>query len=1274
MTDSQPRDAASNRLDPLAGGGEMGRLMRSLDWSRTSVGPVDTWPQSLRTALSILLENSFPMYIAWGRDYTQFYNDGYRPILGSTKHPQALGGRASDTFAESWEIIRPMFDGVMQGNAVGSDNWMLPLDRYGFLEECYFNFSYSPIRDESGEVGGVLVTVYETTARVLGERRLHILQALASRTQEVTTIEAACAVTSQVLAESAAEIPFALLYLFEDEGATARLAGTAGLDELPIDSAQRVATNLLPPIADIARSNEPLLHESLDSDVLLLGDRGALGRAYVLPIAGSGDTRLAGVLVAGTSPKLAFDEKYRGFLELVASQIATALSSVHALQEARARAEALAEIDRAKTAFFSNVSHEFRTPLTLLLGPTEDALADPTPMRPVDSDRWQFVHRNGMRLLKLVNTLLDFSRIEAGRMQASYAETDLTASTRDLVSVFRAAIERAGITLSLDIQPLDHPVYIDRDMWEKVILNLLSNALKFTFEGTIAVSLRAVADQAVLTVRDTGIGIPAEELPYLFDRFHRVQGSRGRSQEGTGIGLALVRELVKLHGGTIDVESEVDRGTTFTVSIPFGADHLPKEHLASAPGVESTAIRAEAFVAEASRWQTKPGSPEDSTVSLATVSTEEAAALPRARVLLVDDNADMRDYVARLLRERWIVDTAADGASALAMAQENPPDLVLTDIMMPGLSGFELLQQLRSDARTRVIPVIFLSARAGEEARVEGLQAGADDYLAKPFSARELMARVSTHLELSRLRLAGERSRARMHSQFMQAPVAVSICVGRDLLFELANPRYEEMVGRTGLAGKTLREAFPELPDDAPVLRVLRNVYDTGETFQAEDFLVQLDRSGGGVLEELYFKFTSQALWNPDGTIEGIMTVAIDVTEQVLARRQLEHQAAELDRLNRAKDEFLATLSHELRTPLTSILGWARLLRMQARDEEMMRMGLESIDQSAQVQAQLIDDVLDLSRVTTGKVRVERAVVHVPQLASAALDGVRLAAAAKNIRLESSLPTGPNEASILGDSNRIQQILWNLLTNAIKFTPDGGRVTLTVEQTSTAVIVSVADTGVGIPENFQRHVFEPFRQADSSTTRSHGGLGLGLSIVRHLTEMHGGKVSVRSEGKGQGATFIVQFPLLRELPREPSALARDLAAELRGIETAAVSLTGVSILVIDDQESVCVFFMAALRQRGAAVRAATSVERGIAAVQKELPDVVLCDIAMPNQDGFAFLDWMRSHAETRNVPVLAITAFGRPEDEQLTMTAGFNGYVRKPVDPGELARAVAAVV
>jgi signal transduction histidine kinase/DNA-binding response OmpR family regulator len=1259
-------------FDPLAGGGEMGALMRSIDWSKTSIGSVSTWPQSLRTALSILLENHFPMYIAWGPHYTQFYNDGYRPILGSTKHPQAMGLSASETFAESWHIIGPMFDGVMQGNAVGSDNWMLPLDRYGFLEECYFNFSYSPIRDESGQVGGVLVTVSETTARVLGERRLLVLQALASRTQEVTSLEAACAVIMQILSESPAEVPFAQLYVLSDNGRSAHLAGVAGIspDEAPgpieVDLTQPDATWSLDAVAatgaarlvDISGMTPTLETE---------GAIAAVRRAFVLPITHSGEARPAGLLVVGTSPRLQFDDKYRGFLELVASQIATTLASVRALEEARSRAEALAEIDRAKTAFFSNVSHEFRTPLTLLLGPAEDALATASRDGGLDLERWQVVHRNALRLLKLVNTLLDFSRIEAGRLQASYQPTELSGFTSELASVFRSAIERAGLTLDLDLPALDEPVFIDHDMWEKVIFNLLSNALKFTFHGSIGLSLRRDGDFAELAVRDTGVGIPATELPRLFDRFHRVPGAKARTQEGTGIGLALVRELVKLHGGSVEATSVADEGTEFTVRLPLGSAHLPPEQLSAPRGDLQSSLAASAFLGEAERWLPAAGpeaneGPEDDT-----------APGRRSRVVLVDDNADMRDYVARLLRERWRVESVADGATALRTIRNQPPDLVLTDVMMPGLNGFELLHELRTDPATRAIPVIFLSARAGEEARVEGLHAGADDYLAKPFSARELMARVETHLELSRLRVAAERERARVLAQFMQAPVAVSVVTGPDFVFELANPRYEEMVGRRNLHGKRFRDAFPELTDDAPVLTMLRDVYEKGEPFAADEFPVQLDLSGSGVPLTTYFKFTSQPLFDRNGLTDSIMTVAVNVTDEVTARQLLESQAAELDRLNRAKDEFLATLSHELRTPLTSILGWAKLLKIQTADPAMLHTGLDSIDKSAHIQATLIDDVLDLSRIRTGKVRIDSEAIDLAAVASAALDGVQLAAQAKNIRLEQHLGE-QGRTMVLGDGNRLQQVVWNLLTNAIKFTPSGGRVTVVIENRNGAATLRVSDTGIGIPPNFLRDVFESFRQVDSSSTRIYGGLGLGLSIVRHLVELHGGHVTAASEGEGHGATFVVELPLLQ--PNEGAAAKQTARAIQESADPPSGNpvLDDISILVIDDQEAVCVFLAAALRRCGARVRLALSVRAGIQAVEQELPDIALCDIAMPREDGFVFIEWMKSRNATRSVPVLAVTAFGRPEDEQRTLSAGFSGYVRKPVDPFDLASQVAAVM
>ena len=288
----------------------------------------------------------------------------------------------------------------------------------------------------------------------------------------------------------------------------------------------------------------------------------------------------------------------------MAGQIAAGIANAQAYEEERKRAEALAEIDRAKTAFFSNVSHEFRTPLTLMLAPLEDALNDASAaaLPAVQRERLDVAHRNSLRLLRLVNTLLDFSRIEAGRAQAHYQPTDLATLTTDLASGFRSAVDRAGLFLKIECEPLERPVQVDRDMWEKVVLNLLSNAFKFTFEGGITVSLKAIGDGVALTVRDTGVGIPEHELPRLFERFHRIEDQRSRSFEGSGIGLALVQELVRLHDGTIEAHSEHGKGTTFTVTVPFGIGGAGESRSGGDFAAVSTAARVEAFVEEALHW------------------------------------------------------------------------------------------------------------------------------------------------------------------------------------------------------------------------------------------------------------------------------------------------------------------------------------------------------------------------------------------------------------------------------------------------------------------------------------------------------------------------------------------------------------------------------------------------------------------------------------------------------------------------------------------------
>ncbi len=727
------------------GTGEVRALARGLDWSATPLGPVAAWPQSLRSTVRTLLSSQYPMILTWGPEFTQVYNDAYAKLIGAG-HPNALGGDIRVTLAASWDTLGPMIDRVMQ---TGEANWTaaLPLlmERAGYREEAYFSVSHAPAEDDNGRIVGMLAVCSEVTAQVVGERRLGLLRDLAANAGETRNVDATCADVARALSGERLDVPFALVLLREPDGSLRQGAAVRIDAAHPLASAEAGATWPF----ERALAGETVgvggLGTTLGMAGGLWGD--PVEDALVVPLAGEAGLEPLGVLILGVSPSRALDEGYRGFLDLVAGQVSTALRNARAYEEERRRAEALAELDHAKTRFFSNVSHEFRTPLTLMLGPLEEALRDPG-IAPGSRKELEVAHRNALRLLRLVNTLLDFSRVEAGRVEATFAPADLAALTADLASTFRSAVERGGLALRVDCLPLPETVFVDRDMWEKVVLNLLSNAFKFTFHGGIDVRLGPGPAGVCLTVADTGVGIPAEALPHVFDRFHRIEGTRSRSHEGSGIGLALVRDLVSLHGGDVEVRSTLGQGTTFTVTLPFGRSHLPADRVVEA-GAAPDEGQARGYFEEALRWL--PQVPSN-VVSLRGSLEEAPSGDGRPRIVLADDNADMRAYAERLLGRDHQVVAVGDGAAALEALRKAPADLLLTDVMMPVLDGIALTRAVRADPALRTVPVIMLSARAGAEAGVEGLEAGADDYLVKPFSARELQARVRANLELSRLR------------------------------------------------------------------------------------------------------------------------------------------------------------------------------------------------------------------------------------------------------------------------------------------------------------------------------------------------------------------------------------------------------------------------------------------------------------------------------------------------------------------------------------------
>ncbi|MFN8475055.1 MAG: PAS domain S-box protein [Anaerolineae bacterium] len=1736
--------------DFLAGGSEMGELIREMDWSQTPLGPVATWPQSLRTTVSVCLSSRFPILLWWGPDLIMLYNDAYRPMLG-TKHPRALGAPGREIWPEIWDIIGPMLTGVVsRGEATWSDDLLLVLERNGYPEECYFTFSYSPIRDESGGVGGVFTAVHETTQRVIGERRLQTLRELASESSKAMTEAEAGALSLDALAHNPIDLPFALLYLLDTDGQTVRLAGTTGL---PVDSPLAVQVIDLDAsiddsdvwcLSDVFTSGKPRLAENLSErfGALRLGawPDSPPTQAIVLPLTTSSAGRASGCLILGLNARRAFDDDYKGFCDLVARHVETAIANARAYEEERARAAALAELDRAKTAFFSNVSHEFRTPLTLILGPLEDAFTQAT--APEQRERLELIHRNALRLQRLVNTLLDFSRIEANRIQAVYEPTDLAALTRDLASVFRSAVERAGLRFIVDCPPLPAPVYVDREMWEKIVLNLLSNAFKFTMRGEIAVRVQAADGAALLSVSDTGTGIPAGDLPHIFERFHRADSTQARTHEGTGIGLALVQELVRLHGGSISVQSEEGLGSTFTVSIPTGVAHLPADRVGADPRSAATALTAEHYLDEALRWlpDELPSRAEIDRTPEAPIR-ESVDGEPRPRIVWADDNADMREYVSRLLAPLYDVETVPDGASALEAVRRKIPDLVLADIMMPRMDGFELLSALRGDDSTRAIPVLLLSARAGEEARVEGLQAGADDYLVKPFTARELLARVQAQLERARAAAALARQQELLQTIIDRIPVMITMydpearllwlnseferivgwssrdaagislmeeCYpdpqyreevsehmhvgqggwmdirmrtrdGRDIETSWANVRLSDQtqVGigiditerkqaeqairerdimlraamdagklgawvwdipanqvtwtnniyefhglEPGTFGGTVEDFAalvypPDLPgvraaldrsltEQVPYEREFRTVrpdgemrwlYTRAEVFtdaagspgrmigvtqditerrQSEEALRQSqsrlaaamqiaqlgiweydpvgevtywdarcheifgvseshpmsdtevfalihpddrarvgqqvssalapggngqyateyrivrrdgtqrwvavrgnavatgeDEAGGPArfvgtvmditenreieerlrvseerfrgtfenaavgmshvsldgrwlnmndklceitgysreellnltfqeithpddlaedleylrqmlagqrqmysMEKRYIHKRGHTVWvtltvsllhKPDGAPDQLIAVVQDITlrkraeataqrqgrlielsyepifvwdfergivewnagaerlygfsaaeaigqishdllhtihpmpyaefqrtfEQrktwsgelrqvakdgrgviVASRQQIievdgrqlvletnrditEQKRAEeaLREADRRKDEFLATLAHELRNPLAPVRNAVQILKLQDSLDPSSQAARDIIDRQVQHMVRLIDDLLDISRITQDKLELRKESVELASVLFQALETSQPHIERDGHEITVSLPSEP--VYLDADPVRLAQVFSNLLNNATRYTPPGGQIWLTAERHDREVIVSVKDTGAGIPTDKLGTIFDLFAQLDRPPEQARSGLGIGLTLVKRLVEMHGGSVAAYSDGPGQGSEFVVCLPVLDGPPGVDAAPPAT---------TAVNGATHLRVLVVDDNVDIVESLMELMEIEGHTARAAHDGLEAVAVAEEFRPDVVLLDIDLPRIDGYEACRRIREQFWGKRMTLVALTGWGQKEARRRSHEAGFDYHLVKPVDLAEL--------
>jgi signal transduction histidine kinase len=746
------------------GDSEMARRVSAFSWSATPLGPIGDWQRSLRSAVAICMYSRFQMGIYWGPDLNFIYNDAEREVLGQL-HPRALGMPARELMRDAWDVVGPQLEAVMHGGgATWAEDQPLAFDRQGTVEVVYFTYSYSPIPRDDGGIGGVLLVTQDTTARVLAVRRLELLRELATHSMDACTPRQACELAAQSM-RGRADLEFMLIYLAKPGNQAVCIAagGRSGRPQaaepvVELDGGGRLAA-LFRELA-AARPRGRLVEGGL---LIAHGPIGVPLPGPVVATAITGSEPLAGFVLAGLNSDFVSDRAYQNFVEMLAVGIGRSVAAARAREVEHERARSIAELERAKTALFNNASHELRTPLSLILGPLEQVSHEPDLPGPA-REQIRIARRSASRMLKLVNGLLDFSRLEAGEPIGTFQPTDVAQLTQDVAAMFRSTAARAGLRLSVDCPRLAETVYVDREAWERIVSNLLSNALKFTPVGVIDVRVRHEFGCAVLTVEDTGIGIAREDLDSIFTRFYRAADPRAKTSEGTGIGLALVRELVRIHGGSVKAQSSPGIGTRMIVRIPSGREHLPAGQLSEESVGGNVGTSAALFVDEARGWFDREDV-ESNEPSARIARNHEAPAHSATghedRVLLVEDNNDMRDYVRRLLTADYVVDLASNGLEALQMVGRHQYGVVISDVMMPGMDGFGLLGKLRDDPPTRHLPVILVSARADPESTLEALALGADDYLVKPFSGPELLARVRASLQSNRIRSDDAEARGR---------------------------------------------------------------------------------------------------------------------------------------------------------------------------------------------------------------------------------------------------------------------------------------------------------------------------------------------------------------------------------------------------------------------------------------------------------------------------------------------------------------------------------
>lgn len=666
---------------------------------------------------------------------------------------------------------------------------------------------------------------------------------------------------------------------------------------------------------------------------------------------------------------------------------------------------------------------------------------------------------------------------------------------------------------------------------------------------------------------------------------------------------------------------------------------------------------------------------------------------PQVNVLLVDDHPEnllALEAILEGLGQNLV--RAYSGAEALRCLLNQDFAVILLDVHMPEMDGFETATLIRNRPRSQHTPIIFLTAYSKSDQHLfKGYSLGAVDYLFKPvdpdiltskvsvfvdlFKKTEEVKRQATQLAAVNAELKTSEERFRLLSACSPVGIFLTDVEGQ---CTYTNPRFQSICGlklEDCLGEGWLHSVHPE--DRDSVMTDWLVWTQTNDEYSRE-FRCQ---TADGVVRQIHVR--ASPMFSDQGKLMGHVGTLEDITDRKQAEEArtevIREQAAriEAEAANRMKDEFLATLSHELRTPLHSVLGWARLLRTRSFDAATTARALETIERNAQAQAQLIEDILDVSRIIRGKLQLNLRPLNLTPVMEAAIDSLRPSAEAKSVQVDACLDRSLER--VMGDPDRLQQIVWNLLSNAIKFTPEGGKIEVRSLGAGSYAQIQITDTGIGIKSEFLPYVFDRFRQADSTTTRSHGGLGLGLAIVRHLVELQHGRVDVKSEGEGKGSTFTVEIPLQSTTQSKPSCLEQAGLTPINEpllLEASAESsntLSGLRVLIVDDEPDVRELLTTTIEGSGAKAIAVSSVLEAIETLEQLQPDVLISDIGMPLEDGYSLIRQVRNREAERGglLPALALTAYAREEDCRQALDSGFQKYLSKPVDTNQLVMVVA---